>query len=104
MDRIPSVSVSEETVSFNGATTFQPWIVNYVFYERSTDRFNGATTFQPWIVLNAPVETVGPQVEKFQWGHDFSAMDRAAIFRPLLLPKKWRFARGSSTSYQLPES
>jgi len=27
-------------------------------------------------------------------------MDRAAIFRPLLLSKKWRFARASSTSYK----
>jgi len=27
-------------------------------------------------------------------------MDRATIFRPLLLSKKWRFARGSSTPYK----
>ena len=36
----------------------------------------------------------------FQWGHVFSDMDRAAIFWPLLLSKKWRFARGLLTSYK----
>jgi len=34
---------------------------------------------------------------KFQLGHDFSAMDTAAIFRPLLLSKKSRFSRTSLT-------
>ena len=34
----------------------------------------------------------------FQWSHFFSEMDsRAAIFRPLLIPKKSRFARGPLT-------
>ena len=35
----------------------------------------------------------------FQLGHSFSAMDRAAIFRPSLISKKSRFSRMSLTSY-----
>ena len=38
------------------------------------DGFNGATTFQPWIELQYARRAI--ELFKFQWGHDFSAMDR----------------------------
>ena len=37
---------------FNGATTFQPWIVQFTVAMEmvmTIEGFNGATTFQPWI-------------------------------------------------------
>ena len=36
------------------------------------------------------------KVAWLQWGHDFSAVEMAAIFRPLLVSKNWPFSRGSS--------
>ena len=61
---------------FNGAMTFQPWIrAHRDGGGRGTLSFNGAMTFQPWIhVLNRLRETYD---YRFQWGHDFSAMDTA---------------------------
>ena len=43
----------------------------YLFY-----RFNGATTFQPWIAGEDIDGHLATGTEVFQWGHDFSAMDR----------------------------
>jgi hypothetical protein len=91
------VSFMEER--FNGATTFQPWIPSMKKLQTFLmSGFNGATTFQPWIQERK--KDVFSFLGMFQWGHDFSAMDTAAIFWPLLLSKKSRFSRGSSTSYK----
>ena len=38
---------------------------------------------------------------KFQLGHDFSAMEMAAIFRLLLISKNWPFSRGTPTNVEL---
>ena len=40
----------------------------------SLPSFNGATTFQPWIV-KLDIDQIRDRFG-FQWGHDFSAMDR----------------------------
>ena len=51
MDSVYAADVLNEIASFNGATTFQPWIVDVVGLGicGSGNCFNGATTFQPWI-------------------------------------------------------
>ena len=102
MDRLIKILVLHVyRPGFNGATTFQPWIgYGMAFLWDIGVRFNGATTFQPWIGRILGILWLVQPIFKFQWGHDFSAMDRAAIFRPLLLSKKLRFARGSSTPYK----
>ncbi len=42
--------------------------------------FNGATTFQPWIAeLMAAKNELTPLL--FQWGHDFSAMDSIYLLK-----------------------
>jgi hypothetical protein len=38
---------------------------------------------------------------EFQLGHDFSAMEMAAIFRLLLISKNWPFSRGTPTNVEL---
>ena len=50
-----------------------------------SSRFNGATTFQPWKsgILAASSATY----ITLQWGHDFSAVEIAAVFRPQQMPK-----------------
>ena len=59
---------------FNGATTFQPWILQGCsWFKLLSDSFNGATTFQPWIHRFPRLN--GRRRDMFQWGHDFSAMD-----------------------------
>ena len=56
--------------SFNGAMTFQPWILVVTCYShlRSPLRFNGAMTFQPWIRHMSETTIL------LQWSHDL-AMD-----------------------------
>ena len=61
----------------------------------SSASFNWATTFQPWILQIQRADNFLRIA--FQLGHDFSAMDTAAIFRPLLLSEKSRFSRTSLT-------
>jgi len=50
---------------------------------------SSATTFQPWADNNIGDNNNGGA--KFQFGHGFSAMDMATIFRPLLISKKADF-------------
>ena len=38
--------------------------------------FNGAATFQPWILVEKASSL--KHIPALQWGHDFSAMDTAA--------------------------
>ena len=64
------------SMSFNGATAFQPWIRERLPLGWAADAaFNGATAFQPWILLNLAVSWVAAPA--LQWSHGFSAMDTA---------------------------
>ena len=60
--------------TFNGATTFQSWILRgYAETVRRIYAFNGATTFQSWIPDTGAA--VRSSVAFLQWSHDLSVMD-----------------------------
>ena len=60
--------------TFNGAMTFQPWIrYDCRCHTGKSSSFNGAMTFQPWIPPSGSRSMI--QVSSLQWSHDLSAMD-----------------------------
>ena len=73
------VGVSLIPPSFNGAMTFQPWIRPIWFAATAIDctRFNGAMTFQPWIPARSLPRN--QNMPPLQWSHDLSAMDTRAV-------------------------
>ena len=63
-------------VSFNGAMTFQPWILLAIeSYQHGNDPFNGAMTFQPWILLDS----------LWLWLLPVSPFNGAMTFQPWIL-------------------
>ncbi len=81
---------------FSGATSFQKW--------KFTGPFNGSypreiVSVEPLLFRNGNdiTRTSRHPAGLFQWSHFFSEMEMAAIFRPLQISKKSRFARGLLT-------
>ena len=61
-------------IGFNGATAFQPWILDKERRRRGRRPcFNGATAFQPWIQLRGERRLIFSFL--LQWGHGLSAVD-----------------------------
>ena len=91
--------------TFNGATTFQPWILNHFYLSRcNKPAFNGATTFQPWILVpegEMPTGRTRPSMEPRPFSHGYavtlaadptsdSAFNGATTFQPWIPgPTEW---------------
>ena len=95
--------------TFNGATTFQPWIPDGAWIELAASQwaFNGATTFQPWI--RATIGSDGLASMYLQWSHDLSAMDTrhreradGAAHTPSMEPRPFSHGYKTSDSWLLP--
>ena len=79
MDReVEGKVIGQQRASFNGATTFQPWIEDVYLEHRGADnRFQWGHDFSAMDRLTPSRLRIRLcQPTRFQWGHDFSAMDR----------------------------